>query len=348
MNALKTILKKNWPIVLALLLLGLFRICSFVFLPPSDKKNDRILFLTVYYVLSSALILFIANFIIIKLLDFFVTWKRFPVTRFLLQLILGTGLSLVIINCVYQMVKYEFTDAPPDADQILLMNIYGSGIILPLISFYFGFKFLQAWRKSELESEQLQKENTRSQLLTLRNHLDPHFLFNNLNILSSLMDKDIELSKSYLDKFAEVYRQILKTEYSDLSTLEDEMKLIESYVYLLKIRFQDQVFFNINLDDNTLMNGIPPLTVQMLVENAIKHNMSSKEKPIHISIYAEDNILVVKNNMQKKKYLPREREATGINNIKSRYAFFTDKKVEVIETDDTFEVRIPLIEIEYM
>jgi len=348
MQKLKIFLKTIKPIIVAIVLLVLFRLISFVFLPSEDNSADRINFLTVYYILCSALIIFIVNFLVIRLLDLFIAWNRFPILRFFVQLISGTVFSLGILNCVYHIVKHEFTDAPPDADQIILMNIFGSGIIIPIILFFFGFKFLQAWRKSELESEQLQKENTRSQLLTLRNHLDPHFLFNNLNILSSLMDRDIELSKSYLDKFAEVYRQILKTEYSDLTTLDDEMQLIESYIYLLKIRFQDQVFFNVKINDKAKLNGIPPLSVQMLVENAIKHNMSSKEKPIRIDIYEEDNELVVKNNIQKKKYLPREREATGIINIKSRYAFFTEREVRVFETDHVFAVHLPLIEIEYV
>ena len=153
------------------------------------------------------------------------------------------------------------TSAPADAAQVVLLNIYGAAFILPLFSFYFGYKFLRDWRKSELESEQLMRENTRSQLMSLRNHLDPHFLFNNLNILSSLMDKDIELSKEYLDKFAEVYRVILKTEYSDLTTLREELGLIESYVYLLKIRFRYAVFFNFEIEDSILNRALPPLTI---------------------------------------------------------------------------------------
>lgn len=347
MEKKKTLVKSSLPAIIAVLLFLLISAGAYLLVPPEDKSQERIVFLTVYSVIAALLILFFINFVLIKLLNAFITWKKYPVARFLLQMILGTVLSLGAINLIYQSVKFEFTDAPPDADQIILMNIYASSILLPVISFYFGFKFLTAWRKSELESEQLQKENTRSQLLTLRNHLDPHFLFNNLNILSSLMDTDIEQSKSYLDKFAEVYRQILKTEYSDLTTLSDEMKLIDSYIYLLKTRFRDKVFYNINIDESSMNKAIPPLTIQMLIENAIKHNMATVERPVTVDIYNDGNVLVVKNNVQKKKYLDQEREASGISNIQKRYAFFTDKEVEVRETGGNFIVRVPLIDIEY-
>jgi len=348
MLQIKKSLGASLPAIIVVALLVLIRVVSFQYLPSTDKSDERLLFMTIYYLTVTALILFIGNYLFSKFLNWFLHWKKYPIFRFFLQMILGTALSLLAINLIYHSVKFEFTDSPPHQDQVILMNMYASALLLPLYAFFFGFKFLQAWRKSELESEQLQKENTRSQLMTLKNHLDPHFLFNNLNILSSLMDKDLELSKSYLDKFAEVYRQILKTEYSDLTTVEEELKLIESYIYLLKIRFKDQVFFNIDIEKSKNLKALPPLTMQMLIENAIKHNMATVERPITINIYTQADTLIVENNLQKKKYLEREREATGIENIKKRFAFFTDKTVAVKETDAIFSVTVPLIDIEYV
>jgi len=220
-------------------------------------------------------------------------------------------------------------------------------IILPTFSLYFGYQFLKDWRRSEVESERLLKENARSQMMSLKNHLDPHFLFNNLNILSSLMDKDVELSKEYLDKFAEVYRIILKAEHSDLTLLEEEIKLLDSYVYLLKIRFGKSVIFKIDLTKAALEKALPPLSIQMLIENAIKHNMASEAKPITIDISSDSHHVIVKNNIQKKTYAEQEREGTGLDNIKNRYEFFSDQPVIINETADTFSVTLPLIEIEY-
>jgi len=335
------------PIGIAILLLAFCRLTAFLVVPSSDKQEDLNIFLTIYSLSIAGLLLFIVHYLLTLFLDRTLAWKKFPISRFLSQMVLGTTLSLFCLNIIYQSVKHQFTEAPPDTNQVILMNIYGVAIILPIIAFYFGFKFLQAWRKSELESEQLMKENTRTQLLTLRNHLDPHFLFNNLNILSTLMEKNMTTSKTYLDKFAEVYRQILKKEHSDLTSLEEELKLIDSYMYLLKIRFENQVEFEINISATSNDKAIPPLTLQMLIENAIKHNMASEESPIHILIYDEGDYLIVKNNVQKKKYAEKEREGTGINNIKKRYSFFTDLDVEVREEKGHFIVMAPLLEIEY-
>ena len=335
-----------FPVAMALTGIVLFRLFTFL-ISPQIAEPDIQNFLFIQWFVYALLLITVFLYLLSWLLNKFFPWKVYAGTRFLLQLILGTALSLLSVNLVYQFLKEQSTNAPADLSQIVLLNIYGAAFILPIFSSYFGYKFLKAWRKSELESEQLMRENARSQLLSLRNHLDPHFLFNNLNILSSLMDKDIDLSKTYLNKFAEVYRVILKTEYSDLTTLEDELDLIDSYCYLISIRFKDCVFFKFNIDEKSRSKALPPLTIQMLVENAIKHNLATVDKPITIEVYNDKDLLIVKNNLQKKKYLPRERKATGIENIKKRYEFFTDKILEVVESDDSFIVKLPLIDIEY-
>ena len=331
-----------FPVVVAVILL-LISNRIFEFIKPGISEAHVNEFLFAQWFVYAGLLILILLLLLGHFLNRVLPWKKYAGSRFLIQMILGTALSLFAINFVYQYLK----GSQADISQVILLNIYGAAFILPIFSFFFGYKFLKDWRKSELESEQLMKENARSQLMSLRNHLDPHFLFNNLNILSSLMDKDVELSKSYLNKFAEVYRVILKTEYSDLTTLEEELDLIESYCYLISIRFKDCVFFDFNIDQAELNKALPPLTVQMLVENAIKHNVATIEKPVRIKIYSENGNLIVENNIQKKKYLPRERKASGLNNIKRRYEFFTEKSLEIVESEKSFIVILPLIEIEY-
>ncbi len=275
------------------------------------------------------------------------SWKRYPGVRFIVHMFTGTVLSLLIVSCVFQLLKNTFTEAPAQYEQLLSANIFGLALLLPLYASFFGYKFLRAWRKAELESEQLQKENTRSQMISLRNHLDPHFLFNNLNTLSSLMDIDVELSKVYLDKFAEVYRTILRTEHSDLTTVQEEMNMVNAYIYLINIRFKDAVFFHIDICENCKEKAIPPLTIQMLIENVLKHNIASKSKPLHITIKTEsEDTLAIANNLQKKQIDPGTISGTGLENIKSRYRFFTNEEVIIEENANTFEVRIPLMVVE--
>lgn len=329
-------------VIILIIIKVIFQLCA-----SQTTESNEITFLSIQWLTYAILLIFTSILLLNSLLNYLLPWKKHTGLRFATQLIIGTLLSLGSINLAYYFIKSQFTQAPAMLEQIVLLNIYGAVLILPIFSLFFGYKFLKAWRKSELESERLTKENTRTQLMSLRNHLDPHFLFNNLNILSSLMDKDIELSKEYLNKFAEVYRIILKTEYSDLTSVEEEIKLIESYVYLISIRFQNAVFFDFNLSNESSLKAIPPLSIQMLIENAIKHNLATVAKPIYIKLYAKDNYLIIENNIQKKKYLPQEREATGLKNIQKRYDFFTDKKVIIEETTALFSVKLPLIEIEY-
>jgi len=300
--------------------------------------------------LSSALFLltlgtiYLGNHLINRSLNSILDWKKKPLRRLLIQLFIATAFSLFILNSLYYFAKIEFTEARPDPSQYVLLNIIGVALIIPAISVFFGIRFLRALQQSELEVEKIHKENTRSQMLSLRNHLDPHFLFNNLNILSSLIDHDVETSKIYLEKFAEVYRVILKSEMSDLTMISDELEMLSSYIYLLQIRFENNIIVKIDVEERNF--ALPPLSVQMLIENAIKHNITSRDRPLHISIERKGEFLCICNNYQPKPYAPARKEGTGLENIKTRYSFFTDKQVEVIQTEDHFCVNLPILIIE--
>jgi hypothetical protein len=285
-------------------------------------------------------LLWIGNRFLTKRLDKAMSWSRFGNLRFFTQLFLGLAYLLVLINGTYYAIKLPLTGNPPSAEQLIVANAWGSIIFVPVFSIYFSLHFLRHWRKSEFEMERYQKANIRSQLDSLKNHLDPHFLFNNLNILASLIDKDKNASKEFVHKFAEVYRSILKSKADDLISLGDEMNFIASYIYLLKTRFEESVQFNIDVSSNDKM--LPPLTIQMLVENAIKHNTM----PLAISIKQDGpDYLVVSNSLKRSNI--EVSSGTGLSNIRMRYAHFTEKPVEVSEENGNFEVRIPLLEIEH-
>lgn len=312
-----------------------------------DPERDNLFNLFLSWIIISIALVSVINIVLNRCLNSVLPWKSYAGWRFIIHLILGTIVSLVMLNISYQFIKNWFTEAPPQTSQLILLNVYGAALLLPVYSLYFGVKFLRAWRKSDLEAEILQKENTRSQMMMLRNHLDPHFLFNNLNTLSSLIDIDPQLSKTYLEKFAEVYRSILRTEQTDLTTVAEEIEMIESYIYLLKIRFKEAIDISIKIDPELHQKAIPPLSIQMLIENALKHNIASNKKPIHIKIRSvSNNIIEVENNLQLKQIEQNNTIGSGINNIKQRYTFYTDKKVEALQTEDIFKVSIPLLEVE--
>jgi len=299
-----------------------------------------VLYFSIGWFALISFLLWIGNRVLTKRLDKAMSWSRWGNFRFFTQLLSGLAYLLVLINGTYYAIKTPLTGTPPSLAELIVANAWGIIIFVPVFSIYFSLHFLRHWRRTELEMERFQKENMRSQLDSLKSHLDPHFLFNNLNILASLIDKNKEASKEFVHKFAEVYRSILKSKAEDLILLSDELGFIESYVFLIKTRFEENVKFSIDVSSYDKM--LPPLTLQMLVENAIKHN----NMPLEIAI-AQDgpDYLVISNTLNKTS--PETSSGTGINNIRRRYAHFTSKPVDVSEQNGKFEVRIPLLEIEH-
>ncbi|MEQ8424793.1 MAG: histidine kinase, partial [Cyclobacteriaceae bacterium] len=234
------------------------------------------------------------------LLDRWITWLQYGNIRFFAQLILGIVFTLLVINGTYFLLKYFLTQDPPTSGQLIVTNAFGAMIFLPAYCIYFSLNFLRYWRSSELEAERYQKESIRSQLESLKNHLDPHFLFNNLNVLSSLIDKDRELSKQFLNNFGEVYRSMLRTRSDDLITLHDELDFIDSYFFLIKVRFGEDISIELKVDEEVKNLKLPPLTLQMLVENAFKHNNITEKRPLQISILNNGRAITVTNSLFEK------------------------------------------------
>lgn len=303
------------------------------------------LYLTTGWVIAVLGLIFLGNRLLTKLLDRRLPWLQHGNKRFYWQLSLGILLSLLIINISYLIFKLLLTQDPPDMAQITTMNALGTLILLPTISINFGIQFLKNWKNAQLASEEFQKESIKAELEALKNHLDPHFLFNNLNILSSLISKDQKLSQSYLEKFAEVYRIILQSSSEELVALHEELDFISAYMYLLQIRFEDTIQLDINIEPENKQYYLPPLTLQMLIENAIKHNVITEIRPLKMSIECRDRYLVIKNNLQEKKVAARNSSKTGIKNIERRYSYFTNKQVEVFRNEQSFIVKVPLIDI---
>ena len=303
-------------------------------------------YMTFGWVVLIIALLWTGNAQISKYLDYKLPWLEYGTVRFFSQLASGLIYSLLVINLSYLVLKTLFTTDPPSITQIIVMNTYGVLIILPVISIYFGVHFLRSWRKSELEAEKFQKESIKSQLEALKNHLDPHFLFNNLNILSSLIDKDKDLSQAYLEKFAEIYRVILQSNVTEVIPLSKEMDFINAYIYLIKIRFEENIEISMQLDSESTSKMLPPLTLQMLVENAIKHNIITESKPLKIEISSNGSqSLIVKNNLNPKPTAKND-SGSGLENIENRYAYFTNEKIKLKNDGVYFTVEVPLIEMD--
>lgn len=292
------------------------------------------------------LFLWIGNYLISKGLDRWLPWRKFGNKRFFLHLFFGVVYSIGVINLAYFLVKALFTDFLPTIGQLIVANVYGAAVFVPSFSIYFGLYFLRHWQESALEMERFQRESITSQLTSLKNHLDPHFLFNNLNILSALIDKDREMSQEFLGRFAQVYRTMLLTKSEDLVTLQEEVEFIETYIYLIKTRFEEHIQFEIDIGDDDAIFMLPPLTLQMLVENAVKHNNIIPDHPLKLQIKREGNRLNVMNTIMEKPEDIRTKSGTGLANIKARYKYYTDEELVIGKKGELFVVSLPLVETE--
>lgn len=177
----------------------------------------------------------------------------------------------------------------------------------------------------------------------LRNQLNPHFLFNSLNTLSAMVyTKTPDDSVNYIDKLSDFYRYVLNNENKNLISIKEEIEVINKYGIILKTRFQDGFVLNINLNEEDLNKKILFMSLQLLVENAVKHNIASKEKPLIVNIYSENNFIVVSNNK-----VPRKDNVIstgiGLDNLNERYKIIANKEIKIIDDIEKFTVKIPMI-----
>ncbi|MEO1262440.1 MAG: histidine kinase [Bacteroidota bacterium] len=228
----------------------------------------------------------------------------------------------------------------------LSMTIGGLTVTFLVLGVYETAMFYFQLQKSQLEKERLMKENMHSQLESLKNQVNPHFFFNSLNTLAYLIPEDPVKAENFVQKLSKAYRYILEIREQELMPLEDELNFLDSYTCLLKERFGDNIKINIEVPDGFLQQKIIPLSLQMLFENAIKHNIISSKYPLTIDVSAEKgDQLVVKNNLQRKNQVMNSTKV-GLENIKRRYRLVCDQKVEVISSSEFFIVILPLIKKE--
>lgn len=201
--------------------------------------------------------------------------------------------------------------------------------------------FLVSWKQTLIEAERLNKEQIAARYETLKNQVNPHFLFNSFNVLTTLVHKDADMAEQFVRQLSNVYRYVLESRDKEVVPLSEELMQLEAYIYLMKIRFGDSLKATINIHS---LGNVAPLTLQMLVENALKHNEASKMNPLSIDVFQEGNTyIVVKNNVQQKNSIG-ESTGVGLENIRSRYKFLSDKEVITQQESGNFIVKIPIIQ----
>jgi two-component system, LytTR family, sensor kinase len=277
-----------------------------------------------------------------KMLDKRNSWDKGPVKRLLLQVSSSLLIAIFWVIGIRLFINYLVFHGKLVifSDELILLTLVTALLLiynLAELGFYLNAKF----RSSLAEVERFRKENAEYQFEMLKLQLNPHFLFNSLNTLSSLVHSDPVKAGEFIHRLSDVYRYVLENRNKELVSLREEMEFIRSFSFLQGLRFQGMIDFRFEIGEEQLDRKVAPMTLQLLIENAVKHNVVSSKHPLDIVITAENDNLIIKNNLQFKEEVSGM--GVGLKNISSRYAFLTDRKVEIIKEDNLFKVIIPLI-----
>ena len=301
--------------------------------------DEEILFVSIV-----SMILWEGNLRINDYLDKRFSWINFLNQRIFFQIITNlfyTILVLIALISVINYFKFGFFELfNPKLREVFIPAIVTTFIIIIID---ITNQFFKSWKSSLIEVEKYKTESANAQLQNLKNQLNPHFLFNNLSVLTSLVYKNQDKAADFINELAKVYRYVLDTKNSELVPLQEELDFINHYIFLQKIRFEDSISFEIKIEESKKSAYLLPMCLQMLVENTIQHNETSQANPLKVLIYTDNDSLVIENPILSRSDIS-ESTKTGIKNIKQRYSFFTDKKVIVSNNGKVFKVILPLIQ----
>ncbi|NQX40721.1 Histidine kinase [Pedobacter steynii] len=321
---------------------------EYVAMPTSRILSDILVNLLFYAAIVEL------NLFIDKGLNKRISWMVSPLKRLLIQALYQTLGVLFIIIClvIVFLIFADFLAMPSPyvglregAYTLILILLWG----LMISALNTGDFLLKNWKTEALKSAEFEIKAAQSkqlaaeiELQALKLQLDPHFVFNNLSVLSELILKDQQLGYEYTWNFAKVYRYLLINSKKKLISLREELRFLEAYLFLIRNRMGAGTDFRIEIEESRLDMMIPPVTLQLFIENAIKYNRTEEEDPLVISIYSSDDELVVSNNLLPLIKMPGS-TGLGLTNIISRYALLSDRKPVVEKDDKTFTIKVPLI-----
>jgi hypothetical protein len=225
----------------------------------------------------------------------------------------------------------------------IIENYYmAMGITLGMNVLVHGFYFYKRYQENRVKQQKIIAGTASAKFETLKNQIDPHFLFNSLNVLSSLIEENPDTAQRFTTSLSKIYRYVLEQKDKELVSVEEELSFAKTYMNLLKMRFENSVFYELPQTINNPEAKVVPLSLQLLLENTIKHNVVSQQRPLYIRIFEEDGYLVVQNDYQKKEVL-QDRKGVGLENIVNRYAIITSRRVLVEQTEKHFTVKLPML-----
>ena len=276
--------------------------------------------------------------------------KKFATERFSLKrMVVGFVSSFVVTLFIIFLLRI-FTDVIIEggtfekywANERLANYVFAVVMTFIVLLCFYTFYIYKAYSDSKVKEQKIIAGTASAQFESLKNQIDPHFLFNSLNVLSSLIEENPDNAQKFTTSLSKIYRYVLEQKDKELVSVAEELAFAKTYMNLLKMRFENSITYEIPANFDNLDAKVVPLSLQLLLENTIKHNVVSEQKPLHIKIYIENNYLIVENNLQKKEVLG-DRKGVGLQNIVNRYGLISGRKMLIEESPTFFKVKIPIL-----
>lgn len=306
---------------------------------------DSNLKMTFLYTFLYTFSLHFANTYLFIFLDKLFIKDRFSKNRIIVGFISSFILSVfvifllrIFINVVIENNTLDNFLARETAADYIVASVF-TFIILLIIHIVYLYKWYQ---DNKIKEQKIIAGTASAQFESLKNQIDPHFLFNSLNVLSSLIEENPENAQRFTTSLSKIYRYVLEQKDKELVSVSEELAFAKTYMNLLKMRFENSITFELPDNFDNPETKVVPLSLQLLLENTIKHNVVSERKPLHIKIYIENNYLIVENNLQKKEVL-QDRRGVGLQNIVNRYGLISERKMLIEESATFFKVKIPIL-----
>lgn len=278
-------------------------------------------------------------------LNYRVNWAGYRRHRFIIGATGSIFLTMIGVFFIRMLINVGFENQSIGSfvQNEKLQYYVVSLIITMVISLFFhAFYFYKKSQENKVKEQKIIAGTASAKFESLKNQIDPHFLFNSLNVLSSLIEENTESAQRFTTSLSKVYRYVLEQKDKELVSVDEELAFAKTYMNLLKMRFENSLFYELPESVPNPDAKVVPLSLQLLLENTVKHNIASEQKPLHIRIFIENDMLVIQNDFQKKEVL-QDRQGVGLQNIVSRYNVITRRKVLVEQSEKTFTVKIPIL-----
>jgi sensor histidine kinase YesM len=273
-------------------------------------------------------------------------WKKGDTIKRIVVGIIGatiiTLIGLFVLRAFITTVIYNTDFDSFLANESWKNYSFGVWITLTIVTVFHIIFFYNRYQKNKIQEQKVIAGTASAKFDALKNQLDPHFLFNSLNVLTSLIEENPDNAQKFTTSLSKVYRYVLEQKSKELVTVDEELNFARTYMSLLKMRFEDSIIFEIPDQASNPESKVVPLSLQLLLENAVKHNMVTSSKPLHIRIYEDGDHLVVMNNLQPKQIVKKS-SGVGLENIKQRYALLSNRKVHINQRGQDFAVAIPML-----